>query len=268
MEATLPIKMNEAMILSILTTKGLQALKDGLPLCVYININKPRLDAICNNSFDAPYALKLHKRTLRGFLDTLYQTNGQVNTQVMKSLHIRVAIEQLIELGYIDEKQYKALFVKLNEKLDYLTDIIEKGWLWLVADLHNPDKLKTLLVVNYKGKVFLTSREEFETVVKDVKSGAWEGGCDQEKLKELRITKEQKKAKFYTKCGKKDGIVRLHSKAGDDCCTIFPSRNFNHKLFSSVHKGLTYEEVKSVVETKYHNDHDVEWFKQFETEVK
>ena len=73
---------------------------------------------------------------------------------------------------------------------------------------------------------------------------------------------------FYTKSSKADKKVVVVCKTTGEIFTVFPSTNFNHRKFSDTHRGMTFEEIKTLVENKFHKEKDLEWFKQFEVEVK
>lgn len=250
----------EAVIHSVLTAKGTQALVDGKTLGSLYTLDESNVGL---KGLSPAYARKLHNRTLKGYLQTCYQINGQVNTILMKMVHNFAMITGLIEVGIIDSDKFMEVFPKFVAKM-YATEKTAKEF----ENIESFEELEEYYVVYYNDQFGVINRDKFTDLVPDVKSGCWEGGCDKEKLKELRAKKQAVKQQFYTKTSKVDNKVVVVCKATGDGFTVFPSTNFNHRKFSDQHRGMSFEEIKNLVELKFHKEKDLEWFKQFETEVK
>ena len=250
----------EAVIHSVLTAKGTQALVDGKTLG---NLFKLDESNVGSKALSPAYVKKLHGRTLKGYLQTCYQINGQVNTLLMKMVHNFAMVTGLIEVGIIDSDKFMEVFPKFVAKM-YATEKTAKEF----ENIKSFEELEEFYVVFYNDSFGVINRNKFSELVPDVKSGHWEGGCDKEKLKELRATKQAKKQLFYTKSSKADKKVVVVCKTTGEIFTVFPSTNFNHRKFSDTHRGMTFEEIKTLVENKFHKEKDLEWFKQFEVEVK
>lgn len=247
---------------SLLTEKGVKAVADGDNLAICVNISE---SGVGTKAYDPKYALKLHSRKLENYLQSLYQMNGQVNTLLSKMIHNYVAITELVRLGYLCEDNLELLLPKLMEKLE----LIESGeYSEFLNGLSEPKDFEEYYVIHYRGFASINPKDVFEHIVPDVKSGQWEGGCPREQIKALKESKQAVKMKFYTKTRKEDSKVIVVDKSNGESFTVFPSTNFNHKKFSDEHRGKTFQEIKALVEQKYHIERDVEWFIQYETKVK
>lgn len=234
----------------VLTCKGLDSVAKGHKLCVCVYVNKDKV----SGCLDQDYLLKLDGRKLESFLQTLYQVNGQVNTQVMKLIHINAFVDELIEEGYFYKDIFEELFPKACAKMEYLSD--KK----LNTFLNSGEDLKEWLVIHYKGAVSLITKDMFKDVVEDVNSGCWEKVEVSKKYKGKQAVKQL----FYTKGHDEDSKVVLVCKDTGEFFTVFPSKNFNHRKFSDMHRGVSFEDMKSLVGQKFHTEKDAEWFKQFE----
>lgn len=250
----------EAVIHSVLTAKGTQALVDGKTLGSLYTLDESNVGL---KGLSPAYARKLHNRTLKGYLQTCYQINGQVNTILMKMVHNFAMITGLIEVGIIDSDKFMEVFPKFVAKM-YATEKTAKEF----ENIESFEELEEYYVVYYNDQFGVINRDKFTDLVPDVKSGCWEGGCDKEKLKELRATKQAKKQLFYTKSCKVDKKIVVVCKVTGEIFTVFPSTNFNHRKFSDQYRGMSFDEIKNLVELKFYKEKDLEWFKQFETEVK
>lgn len=247
---------------SLLTEKGAKAVADGWNLAICVHITEAKVGT---NAFNEGYAFKLHNRKLESYLQSLYQMNGQVNTLLSKMIHNYVVITELVELGYLCEDNLELLLPKLMEKLE----LLELGeYSEFLNGLSEPKDFEEYYVIHYRGFASINPKDIFEHIVPDVKSGEWEGGCPREQIKALKESKKSKKCEWHTQ--NTGGKVYLVSKRGDDSCCIFPSTNFNHKLFRDFFRtrGDSFSEIKELIETKFHVEKDLEWFKQFEIEVK
>lgn len=254
--------LTDEQIKSLLTEKGAKAVADGFNLAICVNISEIKVGS---NAYNPKYALKLHSRKLENYLQTLYQMNGQVNTLLGKLIHNYVAITELVEKGYLCEDNLELLLPKLMEKLE----LIELGeYSEFLNLLDEPKDFDEYYVIHYRGIASINPKDIFEHIVPDVKSGEWEGGCPREQIKALKKSKQAVKMKFYTKTRKDDSKVIVVDKSNGDSFTVFPSANFNHKKFSDDHRGMSFQEIKALVEYKYHVESDAEWFIQYETEVK
>lgn len=254
--------LTDEQIKSLLTEKGAKAVADGFNLSICVNISEIKVGS---NAYNPKYALKLHSRKLENYLQTLYQMNGQVNTLLGKLIHNYVAITELVEKGYLCEDNLELLLPKLMEKLE----LIELGeYSEFLNLLDEPKDFDEYYVIHYRGIASINPKDIFEHIVPDVKSGEWEGGCPRDQIKALKNLEKAKKLEWHTQ--NVDGRVYLVNKHDSDFCCIFPSTNFNHKLFRNYFKtcGNSFSEVKKLIENKFHVEKDLEWFKQFETEIK
>lgn len=112
---------------------------------------------------DEDYIRKLGKRKLVGFLDTLTEVGGQVNTNAYKVEHINNFIEMLVYLKVIDVSKLRELNPKLCDKC-----------ICLLRETTLSDNTKNLYVVHYEGKASIVAKNEFSSCFPKARSGCWE----------------------------------------------------------------------------------------------
>lgn len=241
---------------TLLTEKGKGAVDSGWNLAKCIQITK---DKVGDVAFNSSYAEKLHHRKLGDYLQTLYQMNGQVNTQLMKIVHNIVAVENLIDSGYLNEARFEELLPKLDSKM---CETSMQNFKKKLPEFKSFMEMEDWLVVHYRGVVSIIHKSNFKNVVPDVKSGEWECGGDREQIKKFREANKHKAAPFYLK-NSDDGIIVVSRSSGETFILYKgTSKGFDFGKFIKQNRTYSWQEMKDLIESK-RIDQDKKWFEQF-----